>query len=587
MGSGTHLSSIIYPKEVMRIASAQPNYAYGDQIHFPYSIGCILAYAESALGPFEIIPCFVHRERISENIQHAAQADWLLCSTYSWNAEITDVFARSVKDINPNIKVVYGGPQVPDKPYGFLDNRPFVDFLIHNEGEIPLVTLLQGGTCGPGITSRCEVGPPPVRLADLSILPSPYLSGVIDRLAPHAYNLQWVGTLETNKGCPYSCQFCTWGSAVFTKLRYYPLERIFSEIEWFGQRRIPYIDCADANFALPDRDYDIAVKFRDTALTTGFPHVFRQSWAKNSSEKVITVAKELQAGGLLSAVGLAVQSLDPTTLKEVKRKNLPFGQLSDLTKKFKDANIDTYSEVIRGLPGETLESFKNGLGIMASDSYIGTIYIYHCSVLNNAPMQDSAYQIKHGIKTIRSPIYLAHSSIHGRSTPEFEHIITATNTMSEHDMHSAFMFSWAILIGESLAMFKEARKMSGLNCVEFYDRFINACQVENGVFHDEYMIVHNYATAGYNGQGWNHHDPQLGDIYWPIEEASWLRLVNSPVFQSDIGTILYRMGINNISIVEAVHHLAERPLDVDLPTWAREHVWWGRRKGKFLKKTGQ
>ena len=33
-----------------------------------------------------------------------------------------------------------------------------------------------------------------------------------------------------------------------------------------------------------------------------------------------------------------------------------------------------------------------------------------------------------------------------------------------------------------------------------------------------------YIEDGYSGKGWNHQDPSLGDIYWPIEEATWLRI---------------------------------------------------------------
>ena len=30
---------------------------------------------------------------------------------------------------------------------------------------------------------------------------------------------------------------------------------------------------------------------------------------------------------------------------------------------------------------------------------------------------------------------------------------------------------------------------------------------------------------GYSGGGWDHHDPELASILWPIEEAPWLRCV--------------------------------------------------------------
>ncbi len=37
--------------------------------------------------------------------------------------------------------------------------------------------------------------------------------------------------------------------------------------------------------------------------------------------------------------------------------------------------------------------------------------------------------------------------------------------------------------------------------------------------------MHDYITTGYAGGGWDHYDPDLAPIFWPIEEATWLRCV--------------------------------------------------------------
>ena len=39
------------------------------------------------------------------------------------------------------------------------------------------------------------------------------------------------------------------------------------------------------------------------------------------------------------------------------------------------------------------------------------------------------------------------------------------------------------------------------------------------------MTLLEYMDTGYSGGGWNHHDPSLASIFWPIEEATWLRCV--------------------------------------------------------------
>ena len=38
--------------------------------------------------------------------------------------------------------------------------------------------------------------------------------------------------LETNRGCPYGCTFCDWGSATLSRIRKFDLDRVFAELEW-------------------------------------------------------------------------------------------------------------------------------------------------------------------------------------------------------------------------------------------------------------------------------------------------------------------------------------------------------------------
>ena len=40
--------------------------------------------------------------------------------------------------------------------------------------------------------------------------------------------------METNRGCPYGCTFCDWGSATLSRVRKFDLDRVFAELEWCG-----------------------------------------------------------------------------------------------------------------------------------------------------------------------------------------------------------------------------------------------------------------------------------------------------------------------------------------------------------------
>jgi len=563
----------------VKIASSQYSFTYGSgpnkQLHYPYSLGTLLAYATKQRSDLDILPSCILRDDLRNHVELVSTADVLLGSCYVWNREITTTLAREAKLRNPSLRVIFGGPQVPDDVWatGFFQEYPFVDTVVHGEGEASLVAAL-----GPRALDR-EIES--ARIQDLDRLPSPYTSGMIDRLISGTSGVKWVASWETNRGCPYQCTFCDWGSATYTMLRQYPLDRLWAEIDWFADNNVGYIDCCDANFGILPRDLGIARRLKEVALSRGAPNTFRQSWAKNSSERVIAIAQELKAAGLLTAVGLAVQSLDDDTLEIIKRKNLPFGRFSDLSAQFAAAGLPTLTEVIRGLPGETLESFKMGLGQLANGSQISNIYIFNCAVLPNAPMASPDYRSRHKIETVRSPIYLAHTSIH-ETAQEFEEIVISTATMNRQHMHQAFMFSWAILLGESLGMLKVLRRQFG-DAAEFYDRFLQHCSNNSGKLGLEHASVSQYAKNGYEGRGWSHHDPSLGDVYWPIEEASWLRLRESPDLRRDLAVFADSIGVPESHVDEQIDSLTERPADVSLSDWARETMWYGRRRKRHLK----
>ena len=220
-------------------------------------------------------------------------------------------------------------------------------------------------------------------------------------------------------------------------------------------------------------------------------------------------------------------------------KNIPFDEFSELTTKFYQNGLPTYTEIIRGLPAETLESFKKGLESIVSDTKIDSIQIYNCSVLPNAPLNEPSYRKKHGIQTIKSPIYLAHSSIHNRGIDEFEYIIYSCKSFTIDELKEMFLYSWLVLTFYSLGILeyisKYYNKEKQLSYMKFFELFLDFCRKKNSAFSDVYLTVKKHIDDGYAGEGWNHYEPELGEIYYPIEEATWLKLTNdSNVLQQNI-----------------------------------------------------
>lgn len=548
----------------IKVFSTQFNYQYGSVIHFPYSIASLVSYIKSfpdLESQFQFEKTFVFRNKFDEYISRCTDVDILLCSCYTWNWEITNRLAKKVKENNPNCTVIFGGPQIPlnyqgDVPLTWVTNTkgsffadyPYVDILVHQEGEYTLKEIFEEYAKNrdystiTGLETRDFKTLPADRILDLDSIPSPYLSNLVWELVEPVEGVTYIASWETNRGCPFQCTYCDWGSATKAKVRKRDMNILLKEIEWFADNKIPYIDCCDANFGIfADRDLELARKFKSEKLSKGYPGRVRPAWVKASSERIIPIAKELLDADLLRSVTLAVQSLDPTTLKTVRRTNMKFDKFSNLVQQFTNHNIETYTEIIMGLPGATLESYMDGLEQLMEIFPRPAMFIYNCGVFVNAPMNDPSYVKEHGIKVIKSSIYLWHSSIYNRGEiPEYEYITTGASTFTLEDLKEMYLYGWAAQALHSLGIMEYVSKFYNqlfkLEFTAFYKLFFDYCKIhQNTIFGKEYNALVNYVNTGYAGGGWDHYDPDLAPIYWPIEEATWLRCVkNSKLLKTEI-----------------------------------------------------
>jgi radical SAM superfamily enzyme YgiQ (UPF0313 family) len=577
----------------MLVGSTQYGFLYGNQLHYPYSIGCIVAAAlqdELIRRSCSFLPTAVLRSDENEAVKKFANCGVLLCSMYMWNEVITLRTIHSVKKSNPDCLIVVGGPHVPDLPTELLT---VADVCIHREGEKAVSAVLRhlikngsiDGLSAPGVSTRAAIAKEVYRLTqeEINELPSPYLSGILESLAPARNGIQYIAAWETNRGCPYQCAFCDWGFNLYSKVRIIPEPRLLGEIQWLSDHRIPYIDSCDANFGILPRDIELARALRKMKQATGWPKTFRPSWAKSAPQRAVEIARELQDGGLLKAAGLSVQSLDSEVLSAIHRKNLPVEKFTALSHAFAQAGVPTYTEVIRGLPGESLSSFREGLRVLV-DSPISAIAINNCTVLPNTVLATKEYQQKYGIVTRRCPIYLAHSS-RAEQYDEYEHIVVATNTANSEDMKQMFYDSWLVLLCHGLGLLRLISDYTSAPRFEFYNRFVSTAVQCCPRWRIEHEYVRAYIENGYAGSGWGQEDDRFADILWPVEEMSWLRLVSSTgALAREFATVLKELGLDTKLAAMQTQRFELPQQQESLHDWGTRVLWHGRQQGVFLKK---
>jgi radical SAM superfamily enzyme YgiQ (UPF0313 family) len=518
----------------MRLYFFQCQESYGNNIYLPYSSGILWAYVSQftdITDNFELVDIFFEKIEIQTYIDKLDNPDILLFSNYGWNTTYHCEIARRAKEKFPNVKIIIGGPNAQQSEK-YLTEHSYVDISVWGEGEQSLLELLrvlyQSNDLRkvPGIAyidTMYHKNDIRNRQTDITTIPSPYLTGVFDSFF-NRYEYNFMPVWETNRGCPYHCTFCDLGADYYNKLYEFDTERLTNEIHWFSKNKIEYVEIADANFGILPRDLELVKLIKHLHDTTGYPQKINATWAKNSPDRVFEASKILDSinrGG----VTLALQSQNKNALDNIKRINIANDRLENIAKKYIDSGIQTYHDFILGLPGETLDSWKEGLLYVININPEGWIFGHPLEAYENTEFSDIEYIAKHNLKFTNTPqvSFFAHRK---KDIPvEMGKYVISHSSMSKEDYVEAFLFKWFLITVHSLGWAnltaKRVSKQVNIKLGDFYLDFYNYMLNTNGILNTEYNITKQSLLRTLNdGEFWGRQMFGDNDLYWEYESAS-------------------------------------------------------------------
>ncbi|TDR20407.1 B12-binding domain-containing radical SAM protein [Marinicella litoralis] len=391
--------------------------------HFPLALGIIYSALMNhnngeLLTKFQLIPItYLNPNDLLNGPYRKFKTGVWLFSNYMWSMDVNLQVSQAIKSHDKRNLTIHGGPSTPEYKKAsedFMAAHPSVDVSVHGEGEVAITEIFaqlyktaEAGVAFhqealsqvTGITFRDALfkglirTPGRKRMAAPDDVPSPYLSGLFDVYQGRVE----AAIIESNRGCPFGCTFCDWGSATNQKVRKFDLDRVKDEIEWIGKHKVRVIWIADANFGLYDRDIELSQFIVDTKEKYGYPQEVVVNYTKNSTWRLVEIIKIFTAGGIISQGIISIQTTDEKTLEVINRKNIKTEKYDELTKVFYDLKLPLSTDLMIGLPGITVEAFNNDL-----QRYIDmdvSVKAYPTQLLPNSPMADPEYIEKYQIKT--------------------------------------------------------------------------------------------------------------------------------------------------------------------------------------------
>jgi radical SAM superfamily enzyme YgiQ (UPF0313 family) len=395
------------------VAAKKPVYA----IHMncdrpPIGLGMIISYLKKNLSQKEMdlldfSPGYIVDMDDLESKVEKYGCGIFFFSTYLWNVSIHLEYSVKLKKRFNNSLIIYGGPFVPRDELSaikFISDNPYIDILIHGEGEDASLSVIkrylsQDNYENIDSITYCKNGQffynGAKSIDDIQKLPSPYLTGEFDAyLGLHDTQ---VVTLETTRGCPYKCAFCDWGQSTNQKIREFGMEKIYKELEWVGMNKIPIIELSDSNFGILKRDVQVAEYICKIKQKYGYPKEICANFAKNIHDNVISIIEMTKDAGLVSQAILSIQTLNPETLNIIGRKNLNEEHYKKSLERFRELDLPVTIELMLGLPGCTVQSFKNDLQ-WACDFNLG-VYVHSTILIPNTQIASESFKSKYKILT--------------------------------------------------------------------------------------------------------------------------------------------------------------------------------------------
>ncbi len=289
--------------------------------------------------------------------------DVVAFSCYIWNITKTLEICRIIRR-NYECKIVLGGPEAAYRPKDILKKYEFADFVLLGEGEWTFPDFLDNLngdlSLAAGLTYRKNeeiITIPEKEYRDSP--PSPFNDEFFEHLNGR------ISYIETARGCPYRCAFCLSGRC--SPLRFFDLHRVKNDIIRLSNSGTQTVKFVDRTFnANTKRANDILLFIKEN-YGKGIPRnvCFHFEIAGDIlKESTLDILSSMPHGAVQLEIGM--QSFNEETLKTINRKTDTKKLVENIKKLISFKNMHIHIDLIAGLTGEDLESFKNSFNIAYS-----------------------------------------------------------------------------------------------------------------------------------------------------------------------------------------------------------------------------
>jgi radical SAM superfamily enzyme YgiQ (UPF0313 family) len=282
-------------------------------------------------------------------VPQPGQAQVIGFGVYIWNVSQTCALVRLLKAARPALKVVLGGPEVSHEQ----DQQAIValaDHVVTGWGDVSFPKLCRALLHGPAPLMKIIPGEQP----PLDQIELPYTEYSDADLAHR------VLYVEASRGCPFKCEFCL--SSLDKTAWAFDLDPFLAELDRLYQRGARQFKFVDRTFNLKiEASARILQFFLDRlppAPTAPDLFVHFELIPDQLPDRLKVLIAQFPPGVLQFEIG--IQSFNPEVQQRISRRQDHAKTLANLNWLVTQSQAHLHTDLIFGLPGETLASFSQG-----------------------------------------------------------------------------------------------------------------------------------------------------------------------------------------------------------------------------------
>ncbi len=272
---------------------------------------------------------------------------------YIWNVSQTCELVRLLKAARPALKVVLGGPEVSHE-HAQQAIVALADHVITGWGDVSFPKLCRALLHGPLPLMKVIAGEQPP-LDELALPYAEYSE------ADLAHRVLYV---EASRGCPFKCEFCL--SALDKTAWAFALEPFLAQLDQLYQRGARRFKFVDRTFNLKAEASARILQFfldrlpAEPLACALAPDLFVhfELIPDQLPERLKTLIAQFPPGVLQFEIG--IQSFNPEVQQRISRRQDHAKTLANLGWLVTHSQAHLHTDLIFGLPGETLASFAEG-----------------------------------------------------------------------------------------------------------------------------------------------------------------------------------------------------------------------------------